>query len=137
MPLALLLALHKWNLFVGFADVVERFFYCSFPGNYTLFWTIFLDVGLFAEINQLKCEEFQKWCAHSGIRSFFLHYHTNQKTYIICCRNFIKDCFQTIIVEKLVNRELIVHIGLMKMIAFAVLNILNCKNNALNVKWKL
>ena len=70
MPLALLLALHKWNLFVGFADVVERFFYCSLPGNCALFWTIFLDVGLFAEINQLKCEEFQKWCACNRIRSF-------------------------------------------------------------------
>ena len=33
--------------------------------------------------------------------SFFFYYNVNQKTYIICCWNFIKDCFQTIGVKKL------------------------------------
>ena len=61
----------------------------------------FFDVGLFAKVSQLKCEEFHKLCICNQTKSFFFYYNVNQKLYIICCRNFIKDRFQTIGIEKL------------------------------------
>ena len=60
----------------------------------------FFDVGLFSKTNQLKREEFQKLCTRYRTKSFF-DCNTNQKTFIICCRTFIKDCFQTLGIEKL------------------------------------
>ena len=61
----------------------------------------FFDVGLFAKMNQLKYEEFQKLCSNNRRQSFFFYYDGTQKLYIICCWNFIKDCFQTLKVKKL------------------------------------
>ena len=70
--------------------------------------------------------------------SFFFYYNVNQKTYTICCQNFLKGCFQILESTNLQKYQgLIVWNGLMKMIAFVVLNILNCKITVLHVKWKL
>ena len=38
-------------------------------------------------------------------KSFFFIVMSIKKTYIICCRKFIKDCFQTIGVKKLAERS--------------------------------
>ena len=57
-------------------------------------------------------------------RASFFYYNVNQKLYIICCRNFIKDFFQLLESKNLQkHRGLVSCIGLVKMIVFAVLKI--------------
>lgn len=38
----------------------------------------FFDVGLFAKMNQLKCEEFHKLRTRNRIKRFFFYYNVNQ-----------------------------------------------------------
>ena len=96
----------------------------------------FFDVGLFAKMNRrLKYDEIQQLCISNQIKTFFLYYHYEELWYIICCKNFLIDCFQTTEVKNSQKIQgLIVWIVWMKMIAFAVLNTLNCKNTVLHVK---
>ena len=42
-------------------------------------------------------------CTRSQTKNLFFYYNVNQKSKIICCKNFIIGCFQTIGFEKLAN----------------------------------
>ena len=97
----------------------------------------FFDIGLCAKINQLKCKELQKLFSCNRTVNFFFYYNVNQKTYIICCWDFIKVLKLSKSESSQKYQGLIVWNGLMKMIAFTVLDILNWKNTALHVKLKL
>ena len=65
----------------------------------------FFDVGLYAQINHLKYSKFYKMCgidSQTKNRIFFMT--RNNYGFIVCCKSFLMDCIQTVVVKNLTKR---------------------------------